>query len=108
MSEKKDHTTAIFAGDFNVKYKDTLYEYIAKRLNIINFDPSNLELGTANFSDHTLTSSSGKPKWIDFIFLRTSNEIRFRRSFLKEPRCLFGQKLDRISDHNPIITVFEW
>lgn len=108
MADNNHHSTAIFAGDFNVKYKDTLYEYIAATLNTINLDPSNIELGTANFNDHTLTSASGSPKWIDFIFLRTANGIRFRRSFLKEPRCFFEKRLDRISDHNPIITVFEW
>lgn len=108
MSDQNKNSTAIFAGDFNIKYKDTLYEYIREKLKTINFHPINMELGTCNFNDHTLTSASGSPKWIDFIFLRTENGIRFRRSFLKEPRCFFEKRLNRISDHNPIITVFEW
>ena len=108
MDDSNDETTSIFAGDFNIRYEDTLYEYLSQTLKTINFDPSNVELGTANFNDHTLTAVSGTPKWIDFIFLRTQNGIRFRRSFLKEPRCIFEKKLTRISDHNPIITVFDW
>ena len=108
MSDPSDHTTSLFAGDFNIKYKDSLYDFLSEKLNIENFDPRNKELGTANFSDHTLTSASGKSKWIDFIFIKLPNRIRFRSSHIEEPRCFINKKRSRISDHNPIITVFEW
>lgn len=108
MSEPSETTTSVFAGDFNIRYEDSLYEYLSEKLNISNFVPVNEELGTANFSDHDLTNASGSPKWIDFIFLHRANGIRFRTSRIKEPRCLFGKKRSRISDHNPVITVFDW
>ena len=108
MSEPSESTTSVFAGDFNIRFMDTLYEYLGEKLNIANFVPVNKELGTANFSDHTLTKASGGPKWIDFIFLHRANGIRFRTSRIKEPRCFFGKKRSRISDHNPLITVFDW
>lgn len=34
--------------------------------------------------------------------------IRYRSSHIEEPRCFFEKKRTRISDHNPIITVFDW
>lgn len=110
LSKHEKRNPVIFAGDFNIRYQDTLYNYLNKRLFSLNFEPWNIELGTSNLADHDLTDVSGTPKWIDFILLR-SNEgkgIRVRRSQIKEPRCLFQQKRCRVSDHNPIITVFEW
>ncbi len=109
MSRYRDRqTTSLFAGDFNIKYKDSLYDYIATTLNVTNLEPSNPSLGTVNFNDHSLTKASGKPKWIDFIFLHAANGIRYRSSHIEEPRCFFEKKRTRISDHNPIITVFDW
>ncbi|MDG1332231.1 MAG: sphingomyelin phosphodiesterase [Crocinitomicaceae bacterium] len=108
MSEPGEETTSVFAGDFNIRYGDTLYNYLSDKLNIDNIVPVNKELGTANFNDHDLTNASGSPKWIDFIFLHRANGIRFRVSRIKEPRCLFKKKRSRISDHNPLITVFDW
>lgn len=108
MPDKLDQNTSLFAGDFNIKYKDSLYDFLSTKLNIANFAPRNKEFGTANFSDHTLTSASGKAKWIDFIFVKLPNRIRFRSSHIEEPRCFFNKKRTRISDHNPIITVFDW
>ena len=108
MAEPDEKTTSLFAGDFNIRYEDSLYDYLSEQLNIDNIVPVNHELGTANFSDHTLTDASGGPKWIDFIFLHRANGIRFRVSRIKEPRCLFKNIRSRISDHNPLITVFDW
>lgn len=108
MAEPNDETISLFAGDFNIKYGDSLYDYLSETLNIDNIVPINQELGTANFSDHDLTNSSGGPKWIDFIFLHRAKGVKFRISRIKEPRCLFRKKKTRISDHNPLITVFDW
>lgn len=108
MASKDDETTSLFAGDFNIRYDDTLYHYLSEKLSIDNIVPVNHELGTANFNDHDLTNAKGSPKWIDFIFLHRANGIRFRTSRIKEPRCFFQKKRKRISDHNPLITVFDW
>lgn len=108
LANQDREAPSIFAGDFNVHFQDTLYEYMVQQLNVANHLPSNKERGTANFNDHTLTSTSGTPKWIDFVLFRVKNGMRALRSRIEEPRCLFGKKLTRVSDHNPILTVFHW
>jgi endonuclease/exonuclease/phosphatase family metal-dependent hydrolase len=108
MSDKEDGSTSLFAGDFNIRYGDSLYDYLSEKLSIDNIVPVNQELGTANFNDHTLTNAKGPSKWIDFIFLHRANGVRFRTSRIKEPRCWFNKKRTRVSDHNPVITVFDW
>lgn len=109
LAHQNDATCpALFAGDFNIRFQDSLYEYILATLETKNVLPANQDLGTANFSDHTLTDASGPPKWIDFIFLKSRAGIKFRSSRIQEPRCIFNNKRERISDHNPIITVLEW
>lgn len=100
--------TALFAGDFNIPYADTLFDYTLKHLDAITDQPINHPVGTANFSDHNLTSASGSPKWIDFIFLKSKGSVRIKRSHIEEPRCFFRGRFERISDHNPIITVLGW
>ena len=108
MSEKDKETTSLFAGDFNIHYGDSLYAYLSDRLSIDNIVPVNQELGTANFNDHNLTNVKGPSKWIDYIFLHRANGVRFRTSHIKEPRCWFNKVKRRVSDHNPLITVFDW
>ncbi len=108
LSKRNDRSPIIFAGDFNIRYQDTLYNYLNKKLLSTNIEPGNIDLGTSNLADHDLTDVSGTPKWIDFILLRPNKEISIRRSSITEPRCLFQQKRCRVSDHNPIFTVFEW
>lgn len=109
MSKQGDQrTSSLFAGDFNIPYNDSLYDYISTTLGVVNIEPSNPALGTSNFNDHNLTSASGSPKWIDFVFLRSDNNVQYRSSRIEEPRCYFEKKRSRISDHNPIITVFGW
>ncbi|PHR30030.1 MAG: hypothetical protein COA38_10915 [Fluviicola sp.] len=100
--------TSLFAGDFNIRHDDSLFKYIVKTLNVTNLNPVNQKLGTSNFDDHTLTSTSGTPKWIDFIFLSSYNGVQYHSSHIEEPRCFFKKKRARISDHNPIITIFSW
>lgn len=101
-------TTSLFAGDFNIRHDDSLFNYMVKTLNVTNLNPLNQELGTANFDDHTLTDASGSPKWIDFIFLYSNDGVQYHSSHIEEPRCYFEKKYARISDHNPIITTFVW
>jgi len=108
LATQNEESTALFAGDFNIHYGDSLYEYLAEKLNIDNIVPANQELGTSNFSDHDLTNSKGSPKWIDFIFMHRASGIRFRTSCIKEPRCRWRKIRTRVSDHNPLITVFDW
>lgn len=112
LSRENDRSPVIFAGDFNIRYQDTLYTYLNRTLLSMNIEPRNKEIGTSNLANHDLIDVSGVPKWIDFILLRPnskdSKSIKMRRSDIDEPRCLFQQKRCRISDHNPIITVFEW
>ncbi len=100
--------TALFAGDFNITYEDSLYHYAVETLSSKNVPPSNQELGTSNLAGHSLTNVAGNPKWIDFILLKSDNTIDFRSSRIEEPRCYFKAECERVSDHNPIITVFEW
>lgn len=109
MSDANDQlTSSLFVGDFNIEYKDSLYDYISSTFDVINIEPSNTDIGTANFNDHNLTSDTGSPSWIDFIFLRSDSDVIYRSSRIEEPRCYFKKKRARISDHNPIITVFDW
>ncbi len=99
---------SVFAGDFNIRFEDSLYHYIVESLSIRNIEPIHLEMGTSNLGGHTLTNVSGGPKWIDFILLKSADVVDFRSSHIEEPRCYFGENCERVSDHNPIITVFEW
>lgn len=103
-----DSSTSIIAGDFNITQKVSNYSHVLDCLNAENFNPAGKIQSTANFTDHTLTNSSGKSKWIDFIFLHKKNAVKFRSSRIEEPRCNFKKKNQRMSDHNPIITVFQW
>ena len=105
---RSNEATTLFAGDFNIPYADTLFEYTLQHLDAITHEPINQTIGTANFDDHDLTGASGPPKWIDFILLKSKGAVRIKRSHIVEPRCFFGGKFERISDHNPIITVFGW
>ncbi len=98
----------LFAGDFNIPYADTLFDYTLEHLDAITHEPINQTIGTANFEDHDLTDASGPPKWIDFILLKSKGRVHVKRSHIVEPRCFFGGKFERVSDHNPIITVFGW
>ena len=106
--QSNQEATSLFAGDFNIRHGDSLFSYIINTLKVTIFNPVNQKLGTANFDDHTLTDASGTPKWIDFIFLASRNGVEYRSSHIEEPRCYFENKRARISDHNPIITVFGW
>lgn len=107
-AQQPTSTTSLFAGDFNIQYADTLFDYVLENLEAITAQPSNQPVGTANFSDHTLTNASGSPKWIDFILLKSEGLVQFVSSRIEEPRCMYQGRFERISDHNPIITVFGW
>lgn len=39
-------------------------------MSVQNYQPIEEIKCTANFSDHSLTSTTGKPTWIDFIFFQ--------------------------------------
>jgi phospholipase C len=103
-----DSVTSIFVGDFNIWRSDTLYDNILQCLNAVNSEPSGKFKATANFNDHKLTNPSGKAKWIDYILLKKERKVRVRSSHIEEPRCHLKRAKQRISDHNPIITIFEW
>lgn len=106
--QQEETKAAIFAGDFNIRYGDELYGYIVNSLSIRNTEPADLEFGTSNLAGHTLTNVNGQPKWIDFILLKPDDTVDFRSSYIEEPKCFFNDQCERISDHNPIITLFEW
>jgi hypothetical protein len=62
---------------------------------------------TSNFDDHTLYPTEGRPKWIDFILMRKNGTLRFHRSKIERPECPEGLAYNRLSDHNPILSVLK-
>ncbi|MFT5858911.1 MAG: endonuclease/exonuclease/phosphatase family metal-dependent hydrolase [Flavobacteriaceae bacterium] len=101
-------STSIIAGDFNITQQLNNYTHALSSLDASNFKISGELKNTANFTDHSLTNSSGSSKWIDFILLKKEHLVNFKSSHIEEPRCRLKKKNQRISDHNPIITVFQW
>lgn len=104
----EDSADVIFTGDFNVNHTDTLFDFLEFVTVSRHSLPSSATKCTANFADHHLYEVNGDPRWIDFIFLSQQAFMRSRHSFIEEPRQIIGTEARRLSDHNPIVEVFEW
>ena len=97
----------LYAGDFNFTPETELFSSLDAVLDVAAPKLDSSILATANFQDQELFPVIGKPVWIDFIFLRRTQFAKQRRTWIEEPRFKFQGKRRRISDHNPIISVFE-
>lgn len=100
--KKKSDSIVVFTGDFNIKFNSENYNNLKRKLSS-SFQIPKLTSKikhTANFSDHTLFPSYGKPSRIDHIFVYAKNNTaRLSNLRIKEPR--YEKK--RMSDHNPIL-----
>lgn len=108
VADNSNSATVIIAGDFNITKKVSNYTHALSSLDASNCEVNGDIKSTANFTDHSLTEPSGNSKWIDFILLKNELLVNFKSSHIEEPRCYLKKKNQRISDHNPIITVFQW
>ena len=97
----------LYAGDFNFTPDAELFSSLDDVLGVSIPKLDSSILATANFTDQELFPAIGKPVWIDFIFLRKTQLAKQSRTWIEEPRFKFKGKKRRISDHNPIISVFE-
>lgn len=99
-----DSTTVIYAGDFNISSKAPAYDSLVTTLNAQTIQPKGKIKNTSNFSGHNLMKASGKPYWIDFIFVRMKQNAKFISSTIKSPRQIIKGSARRLSDHNPILS----
>jgi endonuclease/exonuclease/phosphatase family metal-dependent hydrolase len=97
----------ILAGDFNFTPNGDLFAFLKKTLDIeVSVLDSEVK-HSANFPDQDLFSVQGNPVWIDFILLRQSQWLEQTRIWIEEPRERKGEIWTRISDHNPITSIFQ-
>lgn len=97
----------ILAGDFNFTPHGDLFAFLKKTLDIeVSVLDSEVK-HSANFPDQDLFSFQGNPVWIDFILLRPSTWLKQSRVWIEEPVEKKGETWTRISDHNPVISLFQ-
>ncbi len=97
----------ILAGDFNFTPNGDLFAFLKKTLDIeVSVLDSEVK-HSANFPDQDLFSFQGNPVWIDFILLRPSTWLKQSRVWIEEPVERKGETWTRISDHNPVISLFQ-
>lgn len=97
----------IFAGDFNISSGSDAYLELLIALKCMNKKPSGSLQNTANFSDHNLMKTTGKPNWIDFILTSKKDKIQSLLSRIEQPMFLKNGKRKRLSDHNPIFSTID-
>lgn len=105
--ENRDNRNTVFAGDFNISQESPGFEDM---LDVLQCEHRPVESDirhTANFSDHELYPTEGRPKWIDYILMRKNGTLRFQRSRIEQPECPENLAYKRLSDHNPILSVLE-
>ena len=103
--ENRENRNTVFAGDFNISHDSENYTFMLDALESENHQLDSKILHTANFSDHSLYPTEGRPKWIDFILMRKNGTLRFHRSRIEQPNCPQDIAFKRLSDHNPIMSV---
>ena len=97
----------IYAGDFNITPHGKLFASLIRRLMVTPPVIDSVIKTTANFRDQDLYAVYGEPVWIDFIFLKATTRAKQIRTWIEEPRGNIEGKSIRLSDHNPIFSVFE-
>lgn len=91
---QSDSSNWILAGDFNVERSGNEYKTLKALLGTKNQTPCSKLKASANFNNHNLYPAEGKPKWIDFVLLR-SKKWKHRSTKIISPKK--GKKM--ISDH---------
>ena len=107
MKEIPPSGLIIYAGDFNIAPDEKLFASLSNRLDVKLPLLDSLHKNTANYRDQDLYPVYGKPVWIDYIFLKTTTMGKQIRTWIEEPRVNVKGKSTRLSDHNPIFSVFE-
>lgn len=105
--ENRENRNTVFAGDFNIGQQSENFTYLLSILESENHAVDSEIKHTANFDDHGLYVSDGRPKWIDFILLRKNGTLRFHRTRIEQPKCPENLAYNRLSDHNPILSVMK-
>ena len=99
------HRPTFFVGDFNIHRQSEAYRALVNKLNCENSTPEGKHRQTANFDDQDLMKASGKPKWIDFILSRKTSRAKIQTSYIEQPMITINGEDQRLSDHNPIISI---
>ena len=99
-----DSSFLILAGDFNITPNDKLFAYLSGCLKVKLPELSTPLYATANFSDQDLFPVEGKPVWIDYIFLKETQQGEQKKTWIADIR---STKNERFSDHNMVCSVFE-
>lgn len=109
LATRKDSLDPIvFAGDFNISFGTEAYSDLIDSLQTKTKKPRGKFRSTANFNDQELFSTSGKPKWIDFIFLHNRKNAEIEETWIEEPRLSAENDHERLSDHNPILSIVKF
>jgi phospholipase C len=97
---QSDSSNWILAGDFNVERNGPEYRTLKEILGTKNQTPCSKLKASANFNNHRLYPAEGKPKWIDFVLLR-SKKWKHHRTIIISPKK--GKKM--ISDHAILLSI---
>ena len=106
-SKRLDASSPIlFGGDFNLKSKGEMFGFLTKTLDIEELELESKIKYSANFSDQDLFPHEGKSVWIDFILLRRTARMIQAKVWIEEPKEIKSGIMTRISDHNPVLSLF--
>ena len=98
-----EDANVLIAGDFNIDASSEVFEEAMTLLDTDFKQPEGDECFTSNFDDQELFATDGKPKWIDFVFLRRNRGSKLLSAKIETPRYLSKGKLKRLSDHSAFI-----